>query len=132
MEFTDKKTVIANRIFYSVIFLLIIGSVAATYIKIAVLNDYQITAEVSCGPAAEKCFVWECDPADDSACPEDPAERVSYYKIISKNAAAIAACQASQEKIGCQDELSCAENEPACSYTNCDPASLLQDEECSN
>lgn len=131
MVIIDKKSIIANRIFYSVIFLLIISSVIVTYVKIVVLNDYQIIAEVSCDPTIEKCFVWECDPDDDSTCSEKPNEQVSYYKIISKKALNIASCEATTEKNGCGEELSCLSGETSCSYKYCDPNNHLADEKCS-
>jgi len=118
MEFNkDRKTVVLNRIFYFVLFLMIAISIVLTFVKIVIQKDYQITAEVSCDPNFEKCFVWECDPTEDDTCPENPADRISYYKIISKKASNIEACEATEEKIGCGEELSCVQREPSCFYT---------------
>jgi len=123
----DKKT----KIFYTIFFVLILISVAVTFYRYVILKDYQIVAEVSCDPAVEKCFVYVCDPADDSACPENIDERTSYYKIINKNASDIYNCEKTEEKIGCNEELSCLSNELKCSYTLCDPTNLADGEECS-
>ncbi|MEI6528515.1 MAG: hypothetical protein WCO10_02465 [bacterium] len=121
----------ANKIFYTVFILLLIGSVVATFVRIVVLKDYQIVAETSCDPTTEKCFVYECDPVSDTSCSANPAERISYYKMISKKAATIAACEATADKVGCGEELSCIEGENNCAYTLCDPAKLADGEKCS-
>lgn len=120
METPDKKTIIANRIFYTILALLIIGSVAATFIKIVVLKDYQIVAETSCDVTTEKCFSYT----------DEESGEVSYYKIVSKKAANIVACEATEEKLGCDEELTCVENEVNCAYTYCDPANLGEGEVC--
>lgn len=97
----------ANKIFYIILGLLILGSVAATFYKIVILKNYQIVAETSCDPVSEKCFVYT----------DEASGEVSYYKVISKKAANIALCEATTEKIGCTEELTCLENEEGCSYT---------------
>jgi hypothetical protein len=122
----------ANKIFYSILILLILGSVGVTYWRIVVEKDYQIVAEVSCDPATESCFHYEPEPCamDDYDCLSQPPEEASDYKIISKKAASIYACEQTEEKLGCTEELSCLENEADCSYTTCDPAELGEGEAC--
>ncbi|MFA5888846.1 MAG: hypothetical protein WCW47_00330 [Candidatus Paceibacterota bacterium] len=117
MEIVDKKTVILNRIFYFVLFTIIAISVILTFIKIVINKDYIITAEVSCEPTTEQCFMWECDPEVDDVCSDNSEENISYYKIINKKASDIAKCEATIEKIGCGEELSCVEEETSCFYT---------------
>lgn len=123
METLDKKNTWSNRIFYSILILLIIGSVGFTYWRIVIQKDYQIIAEVSCDPATESCFYYEgvtCDdPADIECVPEESYD----YKTISKNAASIYACEQTEEKIDCTEELSCLEGEANCEYTYCDSES---------
>ena len=117
----------ANKIFFIIFILLLIASISLTFYRIVILKDYQIEAEVSCDPEIESCFVWECSPEDDETCAENPEERISYYKLISKKAATIYACELTEEKDGCTEELSCVEGEENCLYTYCD----AETEECS-
>ena len=119
MEISEHKEIIANRIFYTILALLIIGSVVATFLRIVVWKDYQIVAETSCDPLTESCFVYE-----------EEGSEPSYYKLISKKAADIVACEATEEKIGCLEELSCTETDTNCSYTLCDPENLGEGEQC--
>jgi hypothetical protein len=108
-----------NKIFYTILILLIIASVGVTFWRIVIVKDYQIEAEVSCDPAIESCFHYEPEPCamDDYECvPEDAYD----YKLISKNAGTIYACEQTDEKIGCAEELSCLDNEVNCTYTLCD------------
>jgi hypothetical protein len=121
MENTDKKTKIQNRIFYTILILLILGSVGVTFYKIVIKKDYQIIAETSCDIETEEgCFVYT----------DEETGEVSYYKQISKNAQSIYLCEATEEKLGCNEELSCVEGEENCSYTYCDPENLEEGEEC--
>ena len=136
MEIDDSKVIgdkseMANKIFYIILALLIATSVGVTFYKIVILKDYQIVAQVSCDPASEKCFVSQCDPVDDDTCPEKLYERISYYKNISKKASTIYNCESTEEKNGCNEELSCVEGEQDCSYTPCDPTQLADGESCS-
>ena len=119
----------ANKIFYSILALLILGSIGVTFWKIVIQKDYQIIAEVSCDPATESCFRYEPEPcaADDSACvPEEAYD----YKMISKKAATIYTCEQTEEKAGCSEELACLDNETDCTYTFCDQQELEEGEAC--
>lgn len=109
-----------NKIFYTVLVLLIVVSVATTFYKIVILKDYQIVAEVSCDQTIEKCFQYT----------DEESGEVSYYKLISKKASDIVACEATEEKLGCTEELSCVDGEENCSYTYCDPENLAEGEVC--
>lgn len=120
METVDKKSLNANRIFYIILALLILGSIAATFVRIVVLKDYQIVAETSCDTTIEKCFSYT----------DEESGEISYYKLISKKAASIIACEATEEKDGCNEELTCTEGEISCSYTYCDSENLAEGEVC--
>jgi hypothetical protein len=121
METINTKSVLVNRIFYSILILLIIGSVGFTFWRIVIQKDYQIVAEVSCDIATESCFNYEGVVCDDTTDIECIAEEPYNYKIISKKAATIYTCEQTEEKLGCSEELSCLEGEADCEYTNCDP-----------
>lgn len=111
----------ANKIFYTILILLIILSVGFTFWRIVIQKDYQIIAEVSCEPALESCFYYEGVSCDDPADFECVPEEAYAYKIISKKAANIYACEQTEEKLDCTKELSCLEGEEDCEYTLCDP-----------
>lgn len=132
MENIDQKLKIANRIFYTILIVLILGSVGVTFYKIVLQKDYQIVAETSCDPTTEACFHYEPTPcaSDDYDCLSLPPEEAYDYKLISKNAASIYACEQTEEKLGCDEELTCTENEINCSYTYCDPDNLEDGEIC--
>lgn len=127
----DTKSSLKNKIFYSIFFLLLAGSIIVTYVKIVVNKDYQIVAETSCDPATEQCFVWECSVEIDGECSEDPEENIWIYKIVNKKASTIVACEATEEKLGCDGELSCTENEEDCSYEYCSEESISDGIRCS-
>jgi hypothetical protein len=121
-----------NKIFYTILILLILGSVGFTFWRIIVEKDYQIVAEVSCDPAVESCFHYEPEicAMDDYDCLSAPIEEAYDYKLINKKAANIYACEQTEEKTDCGEELSCLEGEENCEYTYCDPAELEEGEAC--
>lgn len=127
----EAKTSLKNKIFYSVFVLLLIGSVIATFVRIVIMKDYIIVAESSCDPATEKCFVWECNTKIDGECSDNPEENIWYYKIVNKKAYEIVKCEATEEKLGCNEELSCTEGEVSCSYEYCDEENLGEEIRCS-
>lgn len=130
MENTEQKSNKGNKIFFTILALLIFISVSITFYKIVILKDYQIVDQVSCNPKIEKCFVSTCDPSTDDTCPASTTEQTTYYKKISKNADTIYLCEKTTEEIGCKDELSCTPGEKNCSYIYCDPNNLDDGEEC--
>src|SRR3989344_4651117 len=111
----DKK----SKIFFLVFFLLIVGSVAATYYRYVVARDYIIQSETDCDPYTEACFVYVCDPEAGEECTGDPIEDTSYYKLINRNAKHIPSCDPAEE--GC-DVWVCPPGEADCSFTLCDEA----------
>ena len=121
----DKK----SKFFLALFFVLIAIMVGVTYYKIMVLRDYQIATEVECDPATEKCFIYVCDPAEDDTCSEDPAEQISYYKIVHKNASNIAQCEPAKEEC---EEPKCEPGEVECEEILCNEAELKEGEACSD
>lgn len=113
---------LAKKIFIAIVFFLVVYAVVGLgYYRFFVLRDYDITGQADCDPETEACFVYRCDPALDEECPEDPAERTSYYKLISikadrlpfctpgENGCPALACQSGQD---CQDVFCDADNVP--------------------
>lgn len=98
--------------------------IAISFFKFYILKDYYIKLEVACDPAAEKCFIYECDPAVDIECPENAAERTSYYKLIEKKANALPLCDPISS--GCPS-VTCQTGED-CKETLCDEATKIADE----
>jgi hypothetical protein len=133
-EQTIKRDKLFNRIFYIVFFLLIIGSVAFTFYRIYIKLDYQILAETSCVPNAEStdaCFVRESEVATTTPDGvEATTTETSYYRLVSKMAAHISACEKTGEKLGCSEELTCLDNEKNCSYEYCTDKNVPDGESC--
>lgn len=126
---TENKSKTGDRVFYTILILLILGSVGATFYKIVWQKDYQIVAEVSCDPTIESCFHYEgvvCEASNLDCVSEDAYD----YKLISKSAASIYTCEQTEEKLDCGTELSCLEDEKNCEYTYCDSAELSEGEAC--
>jgi hypothetical protein len=122
---TEQKMTRGSKIFFLILALLIVGSVGFTFWRIFIAKDYQIIAEVSCDTMTESCFFWEDE------------EGAYTYKMISKKASNIYACEqtepstpAGRDKIDCTEELSCLESEEDCEYIVCDPAELAEGEVC--
>lgn len=111
----DKK----SKIFFSVLVLIIAGSVAMTYWRIMIKKDYVIEAQTDCDPYTEACFVWECDPESDvegEACVGDAETDIWYFQVIQRNASNIPLCDPNDENC---DALTCGENEAECEYVFC-------------
>lgn len=125
----ENKTSLGNKLFFTFFALLIIGTVGFTYWRIVVQKDYFITSEVSCDPATESCYHYEPEPCaeGDTEC---ELEEAYDYKKITKKAYSIYACEQTEEKIDCAEELSCLEDEEDCYYTPCDPENLEEWEVC--
>lgn len=121
----DKK----SKIFFLVFFLLIAGSVAATYYRYIVARDYIIEAEADCDPYTEACFTYVCDPEAGEECTGDPTEDTSYYKSINRNAKNIPLCDPAEE--GCE-ALVCPPDEEGCEIIFCDPATAEEGTVCTD
>jgi hypothetical protein len=117
--------------------ILFLGLFLYSFLKFVVFKSFQITAELPCDVTTEACYHYEpeplvCEP-DDTKCqeqaliPDEPYE----YKIISKRAGVIDACQKTEAKIGCSEEgLSCLPGEKHCSIIFCDPNNLMEGQAC--
>jgi len=105
---TDKK----SKIFFIVFFAAALTAAGISFYKYFILKDYYITAEAECDPETEKCFIYECNPEEDSECPEDPNERISYYKLVEKKAFAVSLCDSNSpdcQPFACQEGEDCKE-----------------------
>lgn len=134
METADKKTIIANRIFYSVILLLIVGSVFLAYYKYGIKKDFLLYVKGNCDPKVESCFNEVC-VEDDRRCLHFAADGVNrFYKIIFVKNNSVPLCNIDDEK--CIDEF-CVNNNKDCLIYNCSEApekiknKLLISDECS-
>ena len=96
---------------------LFVGAVFLSYDKYIVQEDYYMQSEVDCDPGLQSCFVQICDPTEDETCPEEEAERVEYYKLVSKKAYLIPTCGETDEDC---NPFACQANED-CFETLCSP-----------
>ncbi|MBA4318329.1 MAG: hypothetical protein C0412_08005 [Flavobacterium sp.] len=120
----EKKSKIFFIVFFAIVFL----TIGISFYKFYILKDYYITAEADCDPEKEKCFIYECDPAVDTECPENADERLSYYKLIEKKAYSIPLCDASDPN--CLP-LSCQAGED-CQEIFCDETAKIEEIECND
>jgi len=105
-----------STILIIVMAILIAWAVLMTYERIYVSQDYPITANISCDPAVESCFVEECDLEFDPECTEP-----TYYKVITKQASTMLDCQPAEGDKYCFN-TTCVEGEEGCEITYCDPS----------
>ena len=117
-----------SKIFFVAFFIIIAGSVFATYYRYVVLRDYIIEAEADCDPYSESCFIYVCDPEAGEECTGDPEEDTSYYKTIHRNAKNIPLCDPNDEAC---EALTCPAGEADCEISLCDPE-VEEDIECSD
>ena len=120
----DRK----SKIFFFIFLLAVLVVTVMAFYKFYILRDYYITSEAACDPETENCFIYKCDPADDSACPEEPAERISYYKLIEKKANTLPLCDPNNPDC---PPIACRAGED-CRETLCDEATKTEDEQCSD
>jgi hypothetical protein len=117
----DKK----SKILIIAFLVLILISIGVTYWRIMVKRNYVISSQIDCDPAAEKCFIWKCDPQSDvegEACTGDPEADIWYYKIAKRNAAKIPQCDPETDET-C-DPWTCAEGERDCEQILCDEVTV--------
>lgn len=121
----DKK----SKIFSLVFSLVLVGTVGATYYKYFISRNFYLEGEASCDPENEKCFISECNPDEDSECPQDELERISYYKLSTKNAYLVPSCDSNDENCHPMDCLAGQD----CEETACDEElAKAQETECSD
>ncbi len=115
-----------SKIYFTILFFLILGSVAFSYYKFLIVRDYFITAQAECDPSSEACFTHVCDPEAEEECTGNQEEDTSYYTLIRRNAMYMPVCNPSEE--GCE-ALTCPVGEPGCEMTFCDEETLAETEE---
>lgn len=102
-------------------------SFVALYIRLYVRQDFNLYAYVDCDPSVESCFIYECDPAYDDWCveePQDPKENIWPYKFFFKSAKDTPKPEdANCDPVNAQDcpPIECAAGDASCEIT-CDPA----------
>ena len=101
MYVMDKKA----KILVTVLTLLILWAVWATYDRIYFKKNYMILVEVSCNPETEVCYTSEEDES-------------YFYKIVEKPAYNLPNC--SPQDIQCLDSVTCLVDETNCSIIYCD------------
>ena len=123
-----------NKIFWFIFILLIILSVIFTFVRVYIWKDYQVVAETSCDPKIEQaCFARESEvgPTAENGLIATTTE-TTYYKIIDKKAASISACEKTEDKIGCGEELTCTDGEVSCTYQYCTEENVPEEESCTD
>jgi hypothetical protein len=98
------------------ILLALVTTVAVSYYKYILLQDFMIYAQVECNPESEECFIFQCSPDDDAECSFNEEEQFTYYKIIYKPAYDIPSCNTLNEEC---EELSCDTYESKCEVIYC-------------
>lgn len=116
----------SSKVLFFVIFLAILTAVGLSFYKYMVKMDYYLQIQTECNPAKERCFITECNPEEDSECPENEAERRSYYKIIMKKAYLAPDCDPKDEQC---PEVTC-DSDSACQEIFCDETTVSDGETC--
>lgn len=134
----DKK----NKIFFIVLFLLVFGSIGATFLRIVVFKNYTLEAQADCDPEIEKCFVWECDPessVEGEACTGDAESDIWYYQLVRRKAYNVPLCNPEQDENLPAGEAECvpmecdSETEKGCEIVFCDEETKIEQEvECND
>ncbi len=100
--------------FVLIFFILLVLSIASSYYKFQIAEDYVIESQVTCEPSQESCFMWQCDPETEGDCTGNPDEDIFYYKIAYRNA----------QNISCNDvdecDYLCEIGEKDCGEVLCD------------
>lgn len=109
-----------SKILLGAFVLLLVWSIGMSYYRYMVIHDYIIKIEAYCDPSAEVCFVRSCDTEDETAeCTGNPEEDTAYYKIVTRNAQYMPACD--PMNADCPVSV-CREDEEGCSVEQCDVA----------
>jgi len=126
----DRKT----KIFFLVVVILIIGSVALTFYRTIIKKDYIIEGQTDCDPTFDRCFIWKCDPASSAegdGCTGDEEKDIWYYQIVQRKANQIPLCDSDSDE-NCQP-WECDAGEEDCLTVFCDEETAAEQElECSD
>jgi len=117
-----------SKIFFLVSFLVLFGSLGFGAWKFFIAKDYYIKFQADCDPEIEACFAYECTPDQDPECPEEEAERVSYYKNITQKAYLIPLCNPNGKNCSV---LACNEGED-CEETLCSEETIEEGTQCND
>lgn len=90
---------------------LMLVTVAASYVRFMVLNDYYVAYEVECDPHTQSCYVG----CEDDACTEE-----YYYAIIERHAPEIMEL-CGESVLDCEAAYVCPVGEEECSLSFCEP-----------
>lgn len=118
-----------SKILISVVILLIIASVVATYYRIYIQKNYFILIDAPCDPNQDKCFEYQCVVGVDIGCSENPAEQITYFNYINKKAYDAVTCDSNDK--GCS-LYKCSENEKGCEVIFCAEKTKKVEEVCSS
>lgn len=87
-------------------------SVASSYYRFMVTEEYLVEYEGDCDPEENNCFV---------GCEDDACSSEYYYSLVTKNASHLIA-QCGNDISDCESAHIClAENSEECSISYCDP-----------
>jgi hypothetical protein len=107
----------STRYFLAISLTAVLAIIGYRYYQYVIERDFIVVANVSCDPAAESCFVADCDP-EDSECDASP------YKKIELVSAEAPHCI---EEHTCED-FSCTSD--SCSVTECSEDTVEEGETC--
>lgn len=122
-ELLSRQEKILERILMGLLLFVISVAIVTSYERFFIYQNFPVTTEAECDPAAESCFIYSCDPKLEE-CTGNPEEDTWYYKRITKQGNAFPRCVGEE----CS-QISCAEGEPACEVGFCEPDGK---EECSD
>ncbi len=104
--------------FYTLTFIFII-TVAASYVRFIVINDYLVTYEGECDPELSSCFV---------GCEDEECTTSYYYAFVEKHAVDLRR-QCGVDITDCPNASVCLpQGDRSCSITYCDP--VIDDDSC--
>ncbi len=112
----------SSKIFFLLMFLLIVTVVSFMYYKFIFAGNYTVEGSGECDPAEQSCFVHVCDTAMEEECSGDIAQDTSYYKLIHRLAKNIPLCDPNNED--CQP-FACPQGESGCEDVYCSEESVL-------
>ena len=101
-------------LFFTLLPLLLL-SIAASYYRFSVLEDYRVAYEVDCDPETSSCYI---------GCEDDECTEVYYYNYIQRDADTIMNL-CGPDITDCDAAAACGNDEPNCSIEFCSV-----DEEC--
>lgn len=117
-----------NKIISILFWVAVVGSILFGIYRFFIARNFMVVYQIDCDPAAEKCFVWQCDEAL-GECTGDEEEDVWYYSKVKKMARDTAKCD--PRKGDCPDESIC--DQPItqkCWIEKCNENNLGEDEKC--